>query len=654
MADRRILADPRELMTGYDHPTLPDTLNRLALAEHGPAGEHRWVDVTNPDYGASGSSQSTTGSITTGTNTLTIAGAIDFVDGQGISIVGAGVAGADLITQISSGGGTVNLVLVDNASTTVSGAAVEHDDTIAIQAAIDSLGGTITSPGIVRFPSNSDFLISSSLIVPAYVSLVGGQQTLILADSGGSFINNYMILCNIADGSNQDVAYPNIESAEIRNLTIYNPNSPYTVKGILCADSRRFLNITGRQLDNTITLTSNYLDNVEIKRMFCPAGAASGLDYQIVINQLGDGLKIENVIIDATSKGIYIDGCFGGRIQNVISGSEHTTRRSGALTLSNWHCESTIIKIIETDLVIENSLFWHNGTDIPIQFSEIGSDGKHVVELKNVMLGVFLDVTTTQDYDIQTHANFHLVLNNVYKKLVESGVIVTSEIAGIKIKNQAGSDFAEFNNYSYALSKYSEIGYGELLYYDFVTGPGSGSLFMNALQTSSKVTWQKATDTYFYRATLLFDDDRKIGKTSDEKNIAVTNGGNGVLWPIAYGSYPRNTTLRIYRGTTTNSYDEYVDLPVINTRLLYDDGDEINGFLWQARGAGAADSVTFYVLKANQSNVTAYGTTAPTVGTWNQGDVVYDTTPSASGKIGWVCTTAGTPGTWKAFGAIDS
>ena len=37
---------------------------------------------------------------------------------------------------------------------------------------------------------------------------------------------------------------------------------------------------------------------------------------------------------------------------------------------------------------------------------------------------------------------------------------------------------------------------------------------------------------------------------------------------------------------------------------------------------------------------------------WRQGDIVYDITPSASGNIGWICTTAGSPGTWKTFGTI--
>jgi hypothetical protein len=49
-----------------------------------------------------------------------------------------------------------------------------------------------------------------------------------------------------------------------------------------------------------------------------------------------------------------------------------------------------------------------------------------------------------------------------------------------------------------------------------------------------------------------------------------------------------------------------------------------------------------------------YGTAAPTTGTYNQGDVVYNTTPTASGYMGWTCVISGTPGTWKGFGLIQS
>jgi hypothetical protein len=45
---------------------------------------------------------------------------------------------------------------------------------------------------------------------------------------------------------------------------------------------------------------------------------------------------------------------------------------------------------------------------------------------------------------------------------------------------------------------------------------------------------------------------------------------------------------------------------------------------------------------------------APTTGTWNQGDRVWNTAPTAGGTLGWVCTTGGTGAgaVWKAVTGI--
>lgn len=49
---------------------------------------------------------------------------------------------------------------------------------------------------------------------------------------------------------------------------------------------------------------------------------------------------------------------------------------------------------------------------------------------------------------------------------------------------------------------------------------------------------------------------------------------------------------------------------------------------------------------------------APTSGTWKQGDIVYNDAPQlgspSNGHIGWVCTSGGTPGTWRKFGLLES
>ena len=55
----------------------------------------------------------------------------------------------------------------------------------------------------------------------------------------------------------------------------------------------------------------------------------------------------------------------------------------------------------------------------------------------------------------------------------------------------------------------------------------------------------------------------------------------------------------------------------------------------------------------NNGRYMTYGSAAPTSGNYAAGDIVFNNSPTAGGKIGWVCVTAGNPGTWKTWGAID-
>lgn len=48
----------------------------------------------------------------------------------------------------------------------------------------------------------------------------------------------------------------------------------------------------------------------------------------------------------------------------------------------------------------------------------------------------------------------------------------------------------------------------------------------------------------------------------------------------------------------------------------------------------------------------AFAAAAPAAGTWERGDRVLTTDVAVGGYAGWVCTTAGTPGTWNEFGLI--
>jgi hypothetical protein len=80
-------------------------------------------------------------------------------------------------------------------------------------------------------------------------------------------------------------------------------------------------------------------------------------------------------------------------------------------------------------------------------------------------------------------------------------------------------------------------------------------------------------------------------------------------------------------------------------------GDSSSGGLIAQRGDRYELTPTLKRSVFNGKYV-AYSNAAPASGTWAVGDIVWNTAPTASGNIGWACTTAGTPGTWKTFGSI--
>ena len=57
---------------------------------------------------------------------------------------------------------------------------------------------------------------------------------------------------------------------------------------------------------------------------------------------------------------------------------------------------------------------------------------------------------------------------------------------------------------------------------------------------------------------------------------------------------------------------------------------------------------------ANGPRFLGFADAAPTTGAWAVGDKLFNMAPTAGGSEGWVCVTAGTPGTWKTFGAISA
>ena len=65
--------------------------------------------------------------------------------------------------------------------------------------------------------------------------------------------------------------------------------------------------------------------------------------------------------------------------------------------------------------------------------------------------------------------------------------------------------------------------------------------------------------------------------------------------------------------------------------------------IWVGKGLPSVTMPSF------PQNVQTYAASTPAAGEWSRGDIIWNNTPSAGGTPGWVCTTGGTPGTWKAM-----
>jgi LysM repeat protein len=113
-------------------------------------------------YHAAGTIATTTGSISASSQSLTVASATGWSTGEGIDVAGAGTAGADLITSVTSISGST-FTLAATAGTSVSNAIVNHDDTAAIAAAISAAmsSGTPVHLRAGNYNVTSGFTINS-------------------------------------------------------------------------------------------------------------------------------------------------------------------------------------------------------------------------------------------------------------------------------------------------------------------------------------------------------------------------------------------------------------------------------------------------------------------------------------------------------------
>lgn len=90
----------------------------------------------------------------------------------------------------------------------------------------------------------------------------------------------------------------------------------------------------------------------------------------------------------------------------------------------------------------------------------------------------------------------------------------------------------------------------------------------------------------------------------------------------------------------------------VGSAILVTDTGANTGFDYGLNLYGS--SIVVADIRVSTGNCMLWSSAAPTTGTWAVGDVVWNTGAAAGGSPGWVCTTAGTPGTWKTMANLAS
>jgi hypothetical protein len=120
-------------------------------------------------------------------------------------------------------------------------------------------------------------------------------------------------------------------------------------------------------------------------------------------------------------------------------------------------------------------------------------------------------------------------------------------------------------------------------------------------------------------------------------------GGTGIIGIGGNVGATPLTGLRVERNRVIGNYFRPFMLNYTNNDVFYIDND--------SRGATGIDLVNAGIVFKRTKRIFE-STSAPAVGAWIAGDKVINSTPAVGQPKGWICTVAGTPGTWVSEGNL--
>lgn len=573
------------------------------------------------------------------TSTITQA----FADGVNVNIVGYG-AKIDMTSISTYNARVITLGGSRGASTTLSSSATKNADTFAVTSAANISAGRVL------------LITSTSLWNPTRPYYYSGELALVEKVFGTTITNSNFL-------------YDNYSSAD---TSIYTLNMPYiTVEGLEFEANANLtaLNITYARnptVRNCVIHGARYagveinyyLGGVVDSNYIYDAwnGLVTGTSYGVAVGS-GQGCKVTNNTIYNARHAITSGGTEPAREVIYANNTCHSSTQENLTAALDLHGNTEFCSILNNiasnivcsgiNAIIANNQLDSAETNVPgiTLFQEINSD--YYVIQNNVILaagataqGVWL--SPSQDNISVTKLTFS---GNTVKS-VGAGFLIqprNSGVTGCSTETLVMSEnviSVTGNNRAFTLSNSGAATYAVT---DLFSSNNVYESTYDAFVTSDTVTFTKSTGD-------VFKSNRSSGYIAYFGGVDVhltapvfraNTGGAGAARSVFYNNTGRVDVINpIYSDLT---YKAELFSPTVFAE---------NG--WYSAtptilNTAGAKLVNFY---GTLGRAITYGTAAPTTNTWAVGDRVYNQAPAAGQPKSWVCTVAGTPGTWVSEGNL--
>ncbi|AIW03427.1 hypothetical protein CPT_Moonbeam29 [Bacillus phage Moonbeam] len=436
---------------------------------------------------------------------------------------------------------------------------------------------------------------------------------------------------------------------------------------VLAADTTTGISITGCKVKNIRLIKTNLATG----ETYTTADLSKLNSDIYIVNNRAAGLNksLSSACIELRYvKSVTVKDNNISRYQHGIQwwGGDSNISANGALTNPRWAIDLTISNNIIDDIGL-GGIWGSMGVNITIDNgNKVSNCGDVGIDPEGCL---FVSIVANK---VKNCVNGGITTFFLNKGVVVTGNTIESDVDGqylFKVRNSAnsGNHSIEFTD-NVCIHTGTGIGY--------IGGEQVDSLIITDNQLTNvgiQLNSLNYVDVKIGDNQLLFSNVSSAAFNAINSRYVTSDGKITV----------KNNTVKSKVAQPTGSRGVYVTLKDYNsaTRAIVE-GNEIEGFdidLETLADSGNAGVTPKFVIRnnmlGNKKYVRSEGTTQkskvllignydkngdpfpsaiPTSGKWDAGQKIEYLAPSAGGKIGAICVTGGSPGTWKDYGAIDA